>query len=130
MFLFVRVGQLNTIGFVKCCGSAVASMRIRILFFYILMWIRIQGANLKQMHPDPDPGQTLPSVKVEFLHENVLDFSNRSENIPKYLHKLFLWAENQVYFHFCLFPCSWFRIRITDPEPNPAPCSSYSAEFC
>jgi hypothetical protein len=32
--------------------------------------IRIQGAKPMRIHADPDPGQTLPSQKVYFPHEN------------------------------------------------------------
>jgi hypothetical protein len=33
----------------------------------ISMRIRIKGAKPMQIHPDPDPGETLKSQKVEFL---------------------------------------------------------------
>ncbi len=36
---------------------------------FIWMRIRIQGAKPMEIHQDPDPGQTLKSQKVEFLHE-------------------------------------------------------------
>jgi hypothetical protein len=32
--------------------------------------------------PDPGPRQTLKSLKVEFLHQNILYVGNRSKNMP------------------------------------------------
>jgi hypothetical protein len=36
------------------------------------MRIRIQGTKPMRIHADPDPGQTLPSQKVEYLHEKYI----------------------------------------------------------
>jgi hypothetical protein len=46
--------------------DALVSMRIQIQLF----WIRIQGAKPMRVHADLylEPGQTLVSQKVEFLH--------------------------------------------------------------
>ncbi len=38
---------------------------------FISMRIRIQAAKPMRIHPDPDPGQTLKSQKVKFLHEKL-----------------------------------------------------------
>jgi hypothetical protein len=46
--------------FLQFCGSALVSIRIRIPLFPQCR----SGTNA-----DPDPGQTVPSLKVEFLHE-------------------------------------------------------------
>jgi hypothetical protein len=49
----------------------MVSMRIRIQLF-IPMRIRIQRAIPMRIYADPDTGQTLPSQKVEFLHEKYI----------------------------------------------------------
>jgi hypothetical protein len=59
----------------QCCGAALVLMRIRIHFFIsmrIQIRIRIKAAKPMWIHVDPnaDPGQTLKSQKVEFLHNN------------------------------------------------------------
>ncbi len=38
---------------------------------FISMRIMLQGAKPMRIYPYPDPGQTLKSQKVEFLHENL-----------------------------------------------------------
>ncbi len=56
--------------------------------------------------PEPGPGQTLKSQKVDLLEQN----------------DAFRKAENQGLFaHFCLFPCSWIQIRARISNTNPDP---------
>ncbi len=57
---------LPTQGAPWCCGSALVFVGIRIQLF-ATMRIRIQGAKQIQIHADPDPGQSLPSLKDEFF---------------------------------------------------------------
>jgi hypothetical protein len=48
---------------------------------FISMRILIQEAKQKQIHAefaDPDPGQTLPPRKAEFLHEKYIMFVKKS----------------------------------------------------
>jgi hypothetical protein len=50
--------------------------------------------------PDPDPGQTVKSQKVECLHKKILQVGNRSKNIPTKIRrytKAFLIGRNQGY---------------------------------
>ncbi len=50
---------------IQLSGSALVSLRIRIRMLD-------PGAKPMRIHADPDPGQTLKSQKVEFLHEKIL----------------------------------------------------------
>jgi hypothetical protein len=56
--LWIRIG-FNA----DLAPAFMPSMRIR---------IRIQGTKPMRIHADPDPGQTLPSQKVEYLHEKYI----------------------------------------------------------
>jgi hypothetical protein len=56
-------------------------MRIRIKPFIGML---IRG---RQTNADPDPGQTLKSQTVEFLHENILGVGDRSKDISKKVQK-------------------------------------------
>ncbi len=94
-------------------------MRVRIQLF-ILMLIRIQGARPIRIHADLDPGRTLKSQKVEFLHlkyqvyfknvGNTINIPTNTINIPY----LFERRETRftVFVNFGQFPCSWIQIRL------------------
>ena len=57
----------------------MVSMRIQIwIQLFTSMRIQIQGAKPMRIHADTYPGQTLPSQKVESVHENTLYAGNRS----------------------------------------------------
>jgi hypothetical protein len=64
-------------------GSALVSVRIRIqIQLFTSMWIQIRIHGAKPMwiqaDPDPDPGQTLLSQKLDFYMKNNLYVDNMS----------------------------------------------------
>ncbi len=84
------------IGFNADLKSSFISMRIK-----IRIWI--QGAKRMRIHaaPDPDPGQTSKSQKLNFFTWN----------------KAYLRRYKRL--SGCPFPCSWIRIRIRIPNTYP-----------
>jgi hypothetical protein len=53
----------------QCCGSALASMRIRIHLFNSIPGTHPDPGSQTNGEPDANPGQTLTTLKGEFLHE-------------------------------------------------------------
>ncbi len=60
--------------------------------------------------PDPDPGQTLKSQKVKFLHENIVKVGDRSKSIPTKLQNLFEMQEPGSQF--------WSTFMLLNPDPR------------
>ncbi len=93
----------------QCCGSASVSMGSRIhLLILKQIRIRIQGVHPMRIHPDQDPGQTLPSQRVEFKIKIYL---------RRYGTGLLARLEIKFIYRFGQFPCSWIRIRIHNTNP-------------
>jgi hypothetical protein len=57
-----------------------------------------------QIHADKDPGKTLTSQKVEFLHEKyrILCVDNRSQNIQRRYRSLFEMQEKKDHRKLCV----------------------------
>jgi hypothetical protein len=91
--------------------------------------IRIQAAKPMRIHPDQDPGQTLKSQKVEFLHE-IYFISKTYGTYEGTRTKAFLKGRKpDLFFNFGQFPCSRIRIRIPNTYPDqgmPNKCGSGS----
>jgi hypothetical protein len=68
-----------------------------------------------QTNPDPDPGQTLPSQKVEFYRKNIVFVGNRSSNIPT-VTTAFFKGWNQVYLLLLVNSLLLDRIHNTEKE--------------
>ncbi len=98
------------------------------------MWIRIgfnadpdpafyhnaEPENQINADPDPDPGQTLKSQKVEFLHENMLKVRTIKDKKLSYEGtKAFLKGRKPgLFVNFSQFTCSWIRMRIRIPNTD------------
>jgi hypothetical protein len=72
------------------------------------MRIRIQGAKPLRIHADPNPGQTLKSKKVEFLHEKYK--YSKVDNRKKHRYE-----ERQKIRSFCKI---WSIFMLLDPDPD------------
>ena len=75
-----------------------------------------------RIHADQDPGQTLKSQKVEFLHEKyrILYVEKRSQNITRKVFSKAFWKGRKLglFVNFGKFPCYWIRIRIPNTDPD------------
>jgi hypothetical protein len=66
---------------------------------------------------DPDPGQTLMSQKVEFLHEQVKGHC-RQNHTYEGTQKQF-GRQASFFVDFSQFQCSWIRTHIPNADPDP-----------
>jgi len=139
----------------QCCGSALAFQCESGYGFSFLPQcasgpgrIRDQGASC-QTYADPcwfspDPGLTLPSLKVKFDMQNILYEGNRSQNKPTVYvgAKAFLKLKSDLLVNFGQLTCSWIRVGLhsqygsgfkrvrlmrihADPDPDPQHCFKY-----
>ncbi len=108
-------------GYKQCFGSALVSMRIRILiqlFTSMRIRIRVQGAKPMLNHADPDSCQTLLSQTVDFYMKNIL----YPESIV-ICHRTYIISSHifRIIFLFWSIFFSWILILIPMPNTDPDP---------
>ncbi len=106
-----------------CPCSSLTPCSIPSTLSYPVLWIQC-GSGSRELNQcgiaDSDPGQILPSQKLDFDTKNLL-----YSCVIKHTYagkKAFLkgWKSG-LFVNFNQFPCSWIWIRIPNRDPDPAP---------